>query len=226
MDSPYYSNPQVDEETQKDPDWYKAFIGGMWDEMGEFQFEFLKNQGLKPVHYLLDVGCGSLRGGVHFIKYLEKEHYYGYDLREDLITAANRIIKEENLEKSSPQLATITNFDATIFEQKFDYAVAWSVFTHLSLNKITLCLGQMQKVLSENGKFYATFFECDKLFSPGEIVQYKGDNGDVISRPDNDPYHYTLEAFEWISSKLGLEVKKISDFPHPRNQKMLEFSLK
>ena len=39
-------------------------IGGLWDQMGQHQFDFLKKKGLKPQHKLLDIGCGSLRGGV------------------------------------------------------------------------------------------------------------------------------------------------------------------
>ena len=38
-------------------------IGGLWDEMGKHQFEFLQSKGLEPQHKLLDIGCGSLRGG-------------------------------------------------------------------------------------------------------------------------------------------------------------------
>ncbi len=55
-------------------------IGGMWEIIGEVQFEFLVSQGLKPQHRLLDIGCGTLRGGRHFIAYLEAEKYTGIDL--------------------------------------------------------------------------------------------------------------------------------------------------
>ena len=40
---------------------HRESVGGMWDEIGCLQFEFLKKQGLLPEHKFLDVGCGSLR---------------------------------------------------------------------------------------------------------------------------------------------------------------------
>lgn len=50
----------------------RGSVGGLWEEMGQRQLEFLVEQGLGPCDDLLDVGCGSLRGGVHFIRYLEQ----------------------------------------------------------------------------------------------------------------------------------------------------------
>ena len=44
----------------------KMAIGGIWDEMGAKQFELLKRNGLEPHHSLLDIGCGTLRGGAAF----------------------------------------------------------------------------------------------------------------------------------------------------------------
>jgi hypothetical protein len=62
-----------------DSEWHREVVGGMWDLIGHLQFEFLIGQGLQPHHYLLDGGGGSLRGGVHLIRYLEPGHYFGVD---------------------------------------------------------------------------------------------------------------------------------------------------
>lgn len=39
---------------------HREFIGGMCDEIGPLQIEFLKRNGLTPHSTLLDIGCGSL----------------------------------------------------------------------------------------------------------------------------------------------------------------------
>jgi hypothetical protein len=64
---------------------HRDYIGGMWEEIGRLQFNFLRQQGLTPSHCLLDIGCGALRGGVHFITYLEPGHYLGLDKEKTLI---------------------------------------------------------------------------------------------------------------------------------------------
>ena len=43
---------------------HREVIGGMWEELGRLQKRFLIEQGLKPDHRFLDMGCGSLRAGV------------------------------------------------------------------------------------------------------------------------------------------------------------------
>src|SRR5208282_4584116 len=69
---------------------HREFVGGMWDEIGALQFEFLKEQGLAPGHRLVDIGCGCLRGGVHFVPYLQKGGYCGIDLNASLIEAGRK----------------------------------------------------------------------------------------------------------------------------------------
>ncbi|MBA2614534.1 MAG: hypothetical protein H0U90_01940, partial [Actinobacteria bacterium] len=69
-----------------DPDWHRRTIGNVprWELVGDLQFEYLKERGLEPEHYLLDVGCGPLRGGIRFIQYLETGHYYGVEKDADV----------------------------------------------------------------------------------------------------------------------------------------------
>lgn len=50
-----------------------------WEDVGRMQFEFLLREGLQPHHHLLDIGCGSFRGGRFVIDYLQEGHYFGID---------------------------------------------------------------------------------------------------------------------------------------------------
>ena len=70
--------------------WHRQFVGGAWEEIGRLQFEYLRRQGLRPQHLLLDVGCGALRGGIHFVRYLEESHYCGIDINASLVEAGRR----------------------------------------------------------------------------------------------------------------------------------------
>lgn len=63
-------------------------IGGHWEALGKLQFDYLVANGLKPGHRLLDIGCGTLRGGRHFIRYLAPGGYTGIDISNGRSRAA------------------------------------------------------------------------------------------------------------------------------------------
>ena len=60
-------------------------VGGLWDQVGRLQLDFLRGRGLEPEARLLDVGCGCLRGGVHLVEYLSPGRYYGIDISPALL---------------------------------------------------------------------------------------------------------------------------------------------
>ena len=86
------------------PSDHRAYVGGAWDEIGQLELTFMKSMGLNRSHHLLDVGCGALRGGIHFIQYLHPAHYYGIDLNPQLLEAgyARRLA-----ERACPQTAAL-----------------------------------------------------------------------------------------------------------------------
>jgi hypothetical protein len=64
---------------------HRAYVGGLWEEIGRLQFEFLLRQGLAPSDCLLDITRGSLRGGVHFINYVNPGNYLGIQKQRRLV---------------------------------------------------------------------------------------------------------------------------------------------
>jgi D-aspartate ligase len=206
-----------------DPDWHRRTIGNvpLWDHMGKLQFDYLVDHGLKPDHYLLDVGCGPLRGGVHFIQYLEEGHYYGVDKRGDVIEEARELeLPRHGLAGKRPTLRAMERFEFPDLGQTFDYAIAQSVFTHLPLNSVTRCLINMGQALKPGGQFYATVYENPrgKLF-----VEDIDQTERVVSHYDFDYYHYDLDTLRWACEGTGLEMEFLGDWDNPQNQKMILF---
>jgi hypothetical protein len=204
---------------------HRNSVGGMWDEIGKLQFEFLVSQGLKPSMKLLDVGCGCLRGGVHFINYLNAGNYYGIDSNQYLLNAGyEKELDIVGLKEKLPRtnLLVNTNFQFHLFGVDFDFALAQSVFTHLPFNSIRLCLIELAKCMKLGGKFYATFFECPPSQSiEAEIIHQPGSK---ITYPDRDPYHYWLRDFSYSIERLPWRIDYYGEWQHPRAQKILCFT--
>jgi hypothetical protein len=205
-----------------DADWHRKAIGLPWDALGKLQFDFLVDQGLQPHHYLLDVGCGPLRGGVNFIRYLEPGRYFGVDRQQALLEAGRDVeIPRAGLAHKRPVLTVMENFDFERLGQEFDYALAQSVFTHLPLNKIVRCLMNVEKVLVAGGRFFATIYENERgKLNLDPVEQRPG----LVSRFDADPFHYDFGTFEWICDGTSLRAEYLGDWNNPRNQKMLLFT--
>jgi len=61
---------------------YKRWSSGRW------AFSQLLSEGLKPDDVLVDYGCGTLRMGLHAIRYLAPGNYWGLDINEKVLKYA------------------------------------------------------------------------------------------------------------------------------------------
>jgi SAM-dependent methyltransferase len=202
--------------------FHRDNVGGMWDKIGKLQFDFMLQQGLKPDMNFLDVGCGCLRGGVHFIRYLNAGNYYGIDLNQSLIEAGYEVeLNLAGLKEKIPKTNLLINdrFQASLFGVEFDFALAHSLFTHLPMNHIKRCFIELAKCVKRGGEFYATFFEVP----PNESIEMEllHQPGGIITHLDKDPYHYRVKDFSWCVEDLPWEISYYGDWKHPRTQKML-----
>lgn len=200
---------------------HRSAVGGLWDEIGPLQLRFLMEQGLRAEDRLLDVGCGALRGGIHFVRYLERGHYYGIDRNRSLIKAGRRELALAGFEASDVHLLVNADFDCSEFGVEFDYAIAVSLFTHLYMNHIVRCLVEVHRSLRLGGSFFATYFEAPR---PAHIGSIRHQPGDVITFLDSDPFHYSYEELAAAGRAAGLEPERIGEWGHPRSQQMIRFT--
>lgn len=201
--------------------WRQA-VGGFWDEIGKLQFDYLVAQGLANHHHLLDVGCGCLRGGVHFIRYLKNGRYCGIDKDPWLLDSGrDQELAELQIESRQSTLVCRDDFDFSVFATEFDFAIAQSLFTHLSWNSILRCLFNMQKVLKPSGRFFATFFEDHHGTHKASPIESWPDS--IVTYPDRDPYHYEFSVFAELADRVGLEAEYIGAWNHPRSQNLMVF---
>lgn len=99
--------------------------------LGLDHYNFLIEQGLKRTDSFLDMGCGSLRTGIHVAKYLDARKYVAMDgHKESLDCAYEYEIPMNHLEDKKIRFILDDSFDR-IFVDEFDVVFAFSVFIHL-----------------------------------------------------------------------------------------------
>lgn len=198
-------------------------VGGLWDEIGLLQFEFLKAEGISPEHHLLDMGCGSLRGGIHFIRYLDPGHYFGVDIRERLLAAGRSELERAGLAEKNATLVARNDFSVAHLGQSFEFALAVSLFTHLPFNRIVRCVSEVGRVLRPGGRFFASFFVNPDGRLRTEPIEVRAPEAKQ-AHLDKNPYYYSPEIFTWLCEGSDLTCEYRGDWGHPRSQHMLVFT--
>ena len=203
---------------------HRAVVGGLWDELGQLQLDFLRSRGLRPEHFLIDIGCGCFRAGVKLIPFLEPGHYFGLDLNESLIAIGyEREVVPAGLAERFPRANAIASdcFDLTAIEVRFDFALAQSVFTHVPWNDIRLCLEKAAVRMVAGGMFFATYFELAEGQPSGEPRQHSP--AGITTYGNRDPFHYRVSDFRFACAGLPWKVAWHGDWGHPRGQRMICF---
>lgn len=202
---------------------HRELIGGLWDEIGRLQLEFLQAKGLKPHHKLLDIGCGSLRLGVRAVDYLEASNYWGTDINESLLTAGyDKEIMPAGLtaKLARSNLLIDPDFKFGGLPRHFEFVIAQSVFTHLPLDHLRHCLTNLAAHLEGPCTFFVTVFIAPESNSSVPFMQQPGA---VLSHPDRDPYHCSIADLHRVAAGLPWTMEFIGNWEHPRNQQMVAF---
>jgi trans-aconitate methyltransferase len=134
-----------------------ALVGAsnVWKQAREFQFEFLLDQGLQQTDTLMDIGCGTLRGGIPMIQYLNTGNYYGMDVRDHVLDEGRKEIKAAKLEDKKPNLISFDYFSEVEVDAQFNVMFAFSVLIHLEDKIAESCFQFVSKSLTAEGVFYA-----------------------------------------------------------------------
>src|SRR5436305_12939026 len=66
----------------------------LWKLKRDFQIQFLLQAGLQPYQCLLEIGFGTLRGGIPIIQYLDEAHYTGTEIRRRVFEEAKKELLE------------------------------------------------------------------------------------------------------------------------------------
>ena len=127
----------------------------LWRMQRVFQIEFLQRMGLAKQHQVLDLGCGTLRGGLPLIGYLSAGNYTGIDVLPEIIEEAMRELEEAHLEQRYPRICLVDSLVELDLRATYDYVWAFSVLMHLEDAELESALAFSARHLRADGTFFA-----------------------------------------------------------------------
>jgi SAM-dependent methyltransferase len=163
----------------------------LWRMKREFQIDFLRRMGLAPQHRLLDLGCGTLRGGIPLIEYLAPGHYTGIEVRAEALVEARRELAEAGLEQRKPELHLCGDLSQLSLPARFDFAWAFSVLIHMDDAVAANALSFAARQLAAGGALYANV-------NAGEAPPRRWQGFPVVTRP--------LAFYAELAGRVGLAM--------------------
>jgi ubiquinone/menaquinone biosynthesis C-methylase UbiE len=181
-------------------------VGGSYDLIGRIEAEALVKYGLQKGMRLADIGCGSGRTAVALSNRLSIE-YDGYDIVQALLTYAHG--------RTPPNYRFHLNRAVTIpaADGSFDFACAFSLFTHLLHEETFIYMRDCHRVLHKGGKLVFSFLEFHipdhwNVFE-ATVGQYSKGN-----RPHLNMF-MDRTLIETFAAKIGFGIEKFIDATTP-----------
>lgn len=197
--------PKLRQQMRRDAPRYRSWVGPPWkyDLNAAMQFSVMTALGLREQHYLLDVGCGSLRAGRLFIPYLLPGRYFGIEPEKWLIDEGiDKELGRDAIRIKQPTFSHNDDFRLSVFGRHFDRIVAQSIFTHADAGQVRACLAEAKQVLCEDGVMAATYIPDDS--------NYEGEGWAKRAA-------YRPEFMISVAAEAGLDAADL-DWPHPNWQ--------
>lgn len=194
----------VDDNASRDPD---AAIGSnsrqQWLEVGDLQFCYLQEHGLKPDQRFLDLGCGNLRLGWRAIQFLNPGMYSGIDISPVILDAARKTISEFNLEAKQPALHLVESADYSFLpDDHFDIVYAHGVFTQTPIGVVEAVLKSVHRVLKP-GCFFEFTYNC----TTGEEHNYM-----------NEDFFFKRDTMINAVRSAGFEPEEMKDWKYTQEK--------
>jgi len=196
-----------------DASLYRSYVGppDNYDMAAAMQFSLLTFLGLRDDHYLLDVGCGSLRAGRLLIPYLQSGRYFGIEPEQWLIEEGiKNELGRDQIQIKGPAFSNDPDFTLTCFNRRFDFILAHSVFSHTSQTQMRRCLSEANRAMQFSAVFAATYYVGESNYA-GEEWVYPGRSS---FRPD---------LLDSLAAEEGLVCKHLQ-WPHPHGQSWVAFA--
>jgi hypothetical protein len=188
----------------------KTFLGVPvqgFESGGRELLTYVLNAGLKPDSTVVDIGCGVLRGGYWLIHFLNAGCYCGIEPHAGrLEMGIHTILEPEVMAAKRPRFDANSRFDTALFGEKFDFFLAYSIWTHAAKSQIETMLDSFVCDAKEDGVFLTSF-----LPAGWGRPDYQGEKWNGTSHESDVPgciYH----SRRWIKAECrrrGLTMREL-----------------
>jgi hypothetical protein len=143
---------------------------GEFSSSGEAFFGRLLECGLRPGDTCVDYGCGTLRIGLHVIKFLQPGAYWGFDVDDFLLKEGRKLIGEELWAEKRPNLRVIS--PASVAEAaacNAEILFSLAVLFHVHPQELPEYIGNVMSLIGRGGQAV-----IGGPWSDEETVQFSG----------------------------------------------------
>jgi SAM-dependent methyltransferase len=192
-----------------------------FERVGRDCFITLLENGLRPDHKLLDLGCGALRLGYWFVRFLDAGNYCGIEPVAKMLEPGKLYsLGEELIAAKRPRFSNNAECEFGSFGVRFDFVVARSILTHTTPGMLRKILSEFSRHAAPGGKFIASYWR------KGDPIPKQFEDGDRLPLDDWRFIRYVKYSLpklaEW-AEEARLKVEELSARPVVNNQVWLKF---
>jgi hypothetical protein len=184
--------------------------------------------GLLPEHKLLDFGCGSLRLGYWFVRFLERNCYCGIEPVKTGLEAGKRYaLGEELIAAKNPRFSLNSNCDMSVFGDKFDLVIARSIFSHMGPGLVRTSLTSFRENSRPSAVMLASYWQAigeHTYKEPDDVTAFIGDDLKPTDMAWTKVMKYSFPAMQAIAVDCGLKVSEFKPLPLINQQVWLRFT--
>jgi cyclopropane fatty-acyl-phospholipid synthase-like methyltransferase len=156
----------------------------------------LEKMSLRPDHRVIEYGCGSLRVGAHFIRYLDRGNFLGLDVISGFYEMGTTMIGVEQISERAPQLHVIGEAALAVAEEfSADHIYSNLVCVHVHPAEASAHFGHLARLTRRAGS---------RLFFNAELA-------DRPTRYDFNCWAWPMEFY--VESLSGLELVRTNVKP-------------
>jgi hypothetical protein len=179
-----------------------------FDQGGRRQFIALLSEGLNPESRVLDIGCGCLRTAYWLIRFLDPGCYHGIEpARQRIEYGLQYLFTPEEVRLKQPRFDFNSYFDSSVFDTKFDFFLAGSIWSHASKRQIETTLESFINDSTSKSVFLTSYIPAKS-----SDEDYRGDCWVGTSHESNTP-GVIRHSLEWIEEQCQRRKLRVKELP-------------